>query len=113
MLRPINDFILIQPDEMPEVTKAGLVIPDKVRRNVNNQPPTATVLAVGPGVLLPGGERIPLSVQPGDKVLFDPRMAKDFSDEGRKLFICQEHAIMGVKEPELVSPAIVSELEGT
>lgn len=67
VLKPLNTFVYVQPDEAGQVTPSGLlVIPEQARRPLN----TGTILGVGDGILLDNGERVPLSVQPGDRVMY-------------------------------------------
>jgi len=71
-LRPASDFVLLQTTDGEKVLDSGIVIPGTVERD-----PTALrrgeVLAVGPGRWDSSGtKRLPMSVKPGDVVLFSP-----------------------------------------
>lgn len=97
MIRVINNFILFKPID-PQDQHQGIVIPDTVRERMKNAPPEGEVVAVGPGLLLPTGERVPLSVKPGDVILLDARSCRRFVDGEEDYAICTEEAIMGVRE---------------
>lgn len=66
-IQPVNDYILIEPEEQNEKTASGIYIPDTADKN---KPQKAKVVAVGPGKADKDGTRIPLSVKAGDTVLY-------------------------------------------
>lgn len=59
--QPIENRVVIMPDQKDEITKAGIYIPD----NAQEKPQKGIVVAVGPGN--PG---LPLMVKVGDHVLY-------------------------------------------
>ena len=65
-IRPLHDRILVKRLEADAKTPGGLFIPD----NAKEKPVEGLVVAVGSGVLTKEGERIPLDVKAGDRVLF-------------------------------------------
>ena len=65
-IRPLHDRILVKRLEADGKTPGGLFIPD----NAKEKPVEGLVVAVGSGVLTKEGERIPLDVKAGDRVLF-------------------------------------------
>ncbi len=65
-LKPLGDRIVVKPADEDEVrTASGLVIPDTAKE----KPQQGEVLAVGPGEYK-DGERIPLDVVVGDRVVY-------------------------------------------
>lgn len=65
--RPLSDYILIKLDPLPEETKGGIIlIADNGVSNVRS----GTVLRVGPGKPNERGHRIPIGVEPGERVAF-------------------------------------------
>jgi len=64
-LKPLSDHVLIEP--LVEETKGGIILPETVDRE---KPIKGKVVAIGPGKLDEKGERIPMQVKVGDKVLF-------------------------------------------
>jgi chaperonin GroES len=66
-IQPVNDYILIEPDVEPEKTASGIFIPDTADKE---KPQKAKVIAVGPGKIGKDGQRVPLSVQAGNTVLY-------------------------------------------
>jgi len=65
-LRPLHDRILVKRLEAESKTPGGLFIPD----NAKEKPVEGLVVAVGDGARNKDGERIPLDVKAGDRVLF-------------------------------------------
>jgi len=65
-LTPLEDKIVIKQAEAETKTASGLVIPDTAKE----KPQQGEVLAAGPGRRDDKGERIPMDVKVGDKVLY-------------------------------------------
>jgi len=65
--KPLHDNVLIRRKERDDMTRGGIIIPDKSKE----RPVEGEVIAVGPGVFdSRSGKVIPLTVKPGDNVLF-------------------------------------------
>lgn len=65
-VRPIRDFILIQPQPNPETTSGGIVIPKTVRDRTQ----LGKVLRVGPGRVTDRGSRVEPEVKAGDTIIY-------------------------------------------
>ena len=66
-LKPLDDRIVVKPNEAETQTASGLVIPDTAKE----KPQQGTVLAVGPGRRADStGELVPLGINVGDTVLY-------------------------------------------
>jgi len=63
---PLEDRVLIKPQEAEEVTSSGIIIPDTATEGAVR----GTVVAVGPGKYSENGTLIPLTVKVGDEVLY-------------------------------------------
>jgi chaperonin GroES len=67
-LTPILDRVFIKPIPDEDKTPGGLFIPTQAK----DKPQRGEVMAVGPGrVNIETGEIVPMSVKPGDKILFN------------------------------------------
>jgi chaperonin GroES len=64
-IKPLEDRIVVQAVDAESTTASGLVIPDTAKE----KPQEGIVLAVGPG-RYEDGNRVPLDVSVGDKVLY-------------------------------------------
>ena len=67
MLKPLGNRVLLEVVEEETTTPSGIVLPDSAK----DKPQFAKVVAVGEGKLLESGDRLPLEVNVGDKVLFE------------------------------------------
>jgi chaperonin GroES len=64
MLKPLGDRVVIEAIEKEETTASGIVLPDSAKE----KPQEGKVVAIGSG-RLENGERVPLEVQEGDRVI--------------------------------------------
>jgi chaperonin GroES len=85
-IRPLHDRILVKRIEAESKTSSGLIIPD----NAKEKPVEGFVVAVGDGNRTKDGDRIPLDVRAGDRVLF----SKYSGTEVKALFDGDEHLIL-------------------
>ena len=90
-LRPLGDRVLVRPEDTEEALPSGLVIPDTAKE----KPQEGTVLAVGPGAYHEG-QRIPLDVQEGDRVIFSKYGGTEVKIESEDLLILSERDILAV-----------------
>ena len=65
-IKPLEDRIVVQPLDAEQTTASGLVIPDTAKE----KPQEGEVLAIGPGRIDDNGNRVPLDVNVGDKVIY-------------------------------------------
>ena len=65
MFKPLHNYVLLERIEEENKTAGGIFIPD----NAKEKPVQGRVIATGDGII-ENGQKIPLSVKPGDKVLF-------------------------------------------
>ena len=72
----------------------GIIIPDTAKE----KPQQAQVEAVGNGTLLETGERVPLEVKAGDRILFGKFSGSEIKIDGKEYLILKEDEILGVLE---------------
>ncbi len=89
-LKPLDDRVVVEPQEAEEVTAGGIVLPDTAKE----KPQRGTVLAVGPGKLLDSGERGKLSVAVGDEVIYGKYSGSEIEIDGREVKIIRESEIL-------------------
>ena len=65
-IKPLEDRIVIRQVEAETTTASGLVIPDTAKE----KPQEGEVVAVGPGRVDDNGNRVPVDVTAGDRVLY-------------------------------------------
>lgn len=91
-LRPLHDRVLVKRLEEDETTASGIIIPDSAKE----KPQQATVIAAGDGRLLDNGQRAPVEVKAGDRVLFGKYSGSEVTVDGEKLLILREDEILAV-----------------
>jgi len=89
-LRPLDDRVIVQPNEAEETTAGGIVLPDSARE----KPQRGTVVAVGPGKLLDSGNRGELSVAVGDVVIYGKYGGSEIEIDGEEMKILRESDIL-------------------
>lgn len=83
-LQPLEDRIVVRPNESEERTASGLVIPDTAKE----KPQQGEVLAVGPGRRADStGELVPFDLQVGDKVVYSKYGGTEITIDGEDLLI--------------------------
>jgi chaperonin GroES len=91
-IRPVGDRVVVKPISREEVTRGGIVIPDTAKE----KPQEGTVIAVGSGRLLDNGDRVPLEVREGDRVLFAKYGGTEFKLDGEEYLVLRESDILAV-----------------
>jgi chaperonin GroES len=90
--RPLHDRVVLRRLEGEEKSKGGIIIPDTAKE----KPQEGEVVAVGPGVRDEAGNRVPLGVNAGDRVLFGKWSGTEVKIDGQELLIMKESDILGV-----------------
>jgi chaperonin GroES len=93
-LRPLHDRVMVTRLEEGEQRLGGIIIPDTAKE----KPQQALVAAVGSGKLLETGERVPVEVKPGDRILFGKYSGAEIKIEGKEYLILREDEVLGVLE---------------
>ncbi len=90
-IKPLGDRVVVKVAEVAEQkTKSGLIVPDTAKE----KPQEAEVIAVGPGSLNDKGERVPMDVAVGDKIIFAKYGGMEIKLEGETLLILAERDIL-------------------
>ncbi|HQO53403.1 MAG TPA: co-chaperone GroES [Ottowia sp.] len=93
-LRPLADRVIVKRLENETKTASGIVIPDTAAE----KPDQGEVMAVGPGRLDEDGERMPMSVKVGDRVLFGKYSGQTVKVDGDELLVMKEDDLFAVVE---------------
>ena len=89
---PLHDRVLVRRIESEEKTAGGLIIPDSAKE----KPAEGMIVAVGAGARDEDGERIPMDVKEGDRVLFGKWSGTEVTVDGKEMLIMKESDIMGI-----------------
>nr|WP_171821018.1 co-chaperone GroES [Parascardovia denticolens] len=93
-LKPLEDKIIIKQAPAETTTASGLVIPDSAKE----KPQQGEVLAVGPGRRDDKGERVPMDVKEGDRVLYSKYGGTEVTYKGEDYLIVSARDILAVLE---------------
>ncbi len=90
-IRPLGDRVLIERAEAEEKTAGGILLPESAK----DKPKEGKVIAVGEGAFV-DGKRQPLTVKPGNRVLFSAYAGSDVKHMGDEYLIMREDDILGI-----------------
>ena len=93
-LIPMEDRVVVKPQEAEEKTAGGIVLPDSAKE----KPLMGKVVSVGPGKMLDSGNRGTMSVKKNDVVLYGKYGGTDVEVDGVEYKILRESEILGVIE---------------
>lgn len=93
-IRPLDDRVLVRPEQPEERTAGGIVLPDTAKE----KPARGEIVAVGVGKLLENGKRVPPSVKVGDRVLYGKYAGSEVKVGGVEHSILRESEILAIME---------------
>lgn len=88
-VHPLEDRVVIWPDDEAETMRGGLYIPDTAKE----KPTQGEILAVGPG-RIEKGARVPMDVKVGDKVLYGKYSGTNITVDGEEVVIVKASDIL-------------------
>ena len=91
-LTPLEDKIIVKQAEAETQTASGLFIPD----NAKEKPQQGEVLAVGPGRRDDKGERLPMEVKVGAKVLYSKYGGTEVHYDGEDYLIVAARDVLAI-----------------
>lgn len=93
-LRPLSDYILVDPAEKETKLPSGIVIPDTVKE----KPQQGKIISVGPGRRDEEGDRVPMDVKVGDIVMYKKWGGTEVKIDGKEMLLVKEEDILAVVE---------------
>ena len=94
IVKPLEDRILVRPNEAEERTKNGIYLPEQAKE----KPQMGKVIATGPGKLSEEGVRTPTQVKKGNTVLYGKYSGTEIEIDGEKYLLMRESELLGVVE---------------
>ena len=91
-IKPLHDRVVIKRCEENKITSGGIVIPDSAAE----KPVQGIVVATGSGKVLNNGNRFPLAVKEGDKVLYGRYAGNEIKIDHEQFLILHESDIMAI-----------------
>ena len=91
-LTPLHDRILVRRVDEGETVRGGIIIPDTAKE----KPQEGEVIAVGSGKKNDKGERQPVDVKEGDRILFGKYAGNEIKIDNEELLIIREEEVLGI-----------------
>ena len=91
-IRPVGDRLVVKPAAKEEITRSGIVIPDTAKE----KPQEGEVIAVGSGKLLDSGDRVPMEIKVGDRVLYAKYGGTEFKLDGEDYLVMRESDVLAI-----------------
>ena len=91
-IKPLEDKILVQANEAETTTASGLVIPDTAKE----KPQEGVVVAVGPGRIDDNGNRVPLDIAEGDKVIYSKYGGTEVKYAGEEFLVLSARDVLAI-----------------
>jgi len=93
-IKPLQDYILIEPLEEEKRSKGGIVLPETAEK----EPQQGKVIAVGPGKRLSSGKVVEIEVKKGDIVLFRKYGPDEIKVDDKKYLIAKREDVLAIIE---------------
>jgi chaperonin GroES len=91
-IKPLEDRIVVKQVEAETTTASGLVIPDTAKE----RPQEGEALSVGPGRIDDNGNRVPLDVSVGDRVIYSKYGGTEVKYGGEEYLILSARDILAI-----------------
>lgn len=91
-IKPLEDRIVIQQVAAEQTTASGLVIPDSAKE----KPQEGEVVAVGPGRIDDNGNRVPMDIALGDKVLYSKYGGTEVKYAGEEYLVLSSRDVLAI-----------------
>ena len=91
MLKPLHDNVVMKKEKAEKKTASGIILSGDLKE----EPSFATVLAVGEGARV-DGKIVPMTVKPGDKVVYKKYSATEVKVEEEEYLVIAEKDILAI-----------------
>ncbi|HRX26714.1 MAG TPA: co-chaperone GroES [Aminivibrio sp.] len=91
-LKPLGDRIVVKVVNHEEKTRGGIVLPDTAKE----KPTEGEVIAVGTGKVLENGQKLPLEVKVGDRIIFSKYAGTEVKLDGDEYVIFSERDVLAI-----------------
>lgn len=93
-VKPLFDYLLIQPLESDTTLPSGIVIPDSAKE----KPQEGKVISVGPGAKDKDGKLIPMEIKPGSVVMYKKWGGTEIKLGGEDYILVKQDDILAIVE---------------
>lgn len=91
-IKPLFDNVLIRPLEAEVKTASGIILPDSAKE----KPQAGLVMAVGEGKIGPKGDKHPIVVKVGQKVMYKKWGGSEVKVEGEEWTMVSQEDILAI-----------------
>ena len=91
-ISPLADRVVVKALEETEQMRGGLYIPDTAKE----KPQQGEVIAAGPGRFDDKGNRLPMDVKPGDKILYGKYSGTEVTIDSEQYLILRESDVLAI-----------------
>lgn len=93
-IKPLFDNILVKPLEAEERTKSGIYLPETAKE----KPQTGLVMAVGEGRIDPKGNKMPMVIKVGMKVMYTKWGGNEIKVDNEEWKLVKQDDILAIVE---------------
>ena len=93
MIRPLRNYIIVSREAAETTSALGIIIPEAAQKTSDH----GVIVACGPGIL-ERGERVPLDVEVGDRVMFAQFTGKEVEVDGESMLMMLDTDVYGIVE---------------
>ncbi len=91
-IKPLGNHLIIQRSTPAEVSKGGIIIPEKGKE----KPKEGKIVAVGNGKVMDDGKRAKIQVAAGDRVIFNSYAGTEVKIAGEEYLVMEESEVLAV-----------------
>ena len=91
-IQPLADRVVVKALDEAEQMRGGLYIPDTAKE----KPQEGEIVAAGPGKLNDDGNRSPMEVKAGDRVLYGKYSGTEVTVDGDEYLILRESDVLAI-----------------
>jgi chaperonin GroES len=91
-IKPLQDRVIVKRIEQEEEVRGGIVIPDTAKE----KPQEGEIVAAGDGKVLESGQKVAMSVKPGDRILFGKYSGTEVKIDDNEYLIMREDEVLGI-----------------
>lgn len=87
---PLGERVVVKPTEQEQTTKGGIYLPDTAKE----KPQEGEIVAVGPGRVTDDGNRIPMELGVGDRVIYSKFAGTEYKEDDDEYLIMRESDVL-------------------
>jgi chaperonin GroES len=91
-IKPLQDRVIVKRIDQDEEVRGGIVIPDTAKE----KPQEGEIVAAGDGKVLESGQKVAMSVKPGDRILFGKYSGTEVKIDDHEYLIMREDEVLGI-----------------